>query len=177
MTAGARGVPATNSEINGEHGVAAATTEVDEIRRRMAQIRRELHEDVRGVVSSAEAVTDWRRYIRMYPWAALGVAAAAGYLIVPRRHRTIPTDIATQADVAQVREVVKDAKAEKKSRKGLIGAAFGFAVPIALRAAQGYAVQYLEHYLQQQQAAAGPPPTGHPEAPGGVGRPRGMPGM
>src|SRR4051812_33689185 len=104
----------------------------------MAQIRRELHEDVREVVASAEAVTDWKRYIRMYPWAAIGVAVAVGYLVVPRRHRTVPSDIATQADVAKVREVVRDAKKEAKepARKGLIGMALGFAAPIALRAAQ-----------------------------------------
>jgi len=173
---GAWGVPGTECEINGEQGVVAATNEVDEIRRRMAQIRRDLHQDVKGVVESAEAVTDWRRYIRMYPWAALGVAVAAGYLVVPKRR--VPSDLATQADVARVREVVKEAKTEKKTaRKGLIGAAFGFIVPIALRAAQGYAVQYLENFIQQQQAAAGPPPTGPHDAPGGAGRPRGMAGL
>jgi len=157
--------------------VATATNDIDEIRRKMAQIRRELHEDVREVVASAEAVTDWRRYIRMYPWAALGVAAAAGYLIVPKKRRSIPKDIATHADVAQVREVVEDAKARKKPRKGLIGLALGFAAPIALRAAQGYAVQFLESWIVQQQMAAGPPPSGHPEVPGGAGRPRGMAGL
>jgi hypothetical protein len=157
--------------------VATATNDVDEIRRKMAQIRRELHEDVRDVVASAEAVTDWRRYIRMYPWAALGLAAVAGFLIVPKRHRTIPPDIATHADVAQVREVVEEVKAKKKSRKGLIGAALGFAVPIALRAAQGYAVQYLESWILQQQMAAGPPPSDQPDVPGGASRPRGMAGL
>jgi hypothetical protein len=171
--------PATESEINGELGVAAATTQVDEIRRRMAQIRRDLHADVKDVVSSAEAVTDWRRYIRMYPWAALGMAVAVGYLIVPKRR--VPSDVATEGDVARVREIVKEAKVEKKTaRKGMIGAAFGFLVPIALRAAQGYAVQYLENFIQQQQAAAGRPPTehpGHPDVSGGAGRPRGMTGL
>jgi len=157
--------------------VATATNDVDQIRRRMAEIRRELHEDVREVVASAEAVTDWRRYIRMYPWAALGVAVAVGYLIVPRRHRTLPQDLATHADVARVREVVKEAKVKDKARKGLIGAAFGFLIPIAMRAAQGYAVQYLEHWILQQQMAAGPPPTDEPGAPGGTGRPRGMAGL
>src|SRR4051812_8904675 len=147
----------------------------------MAQIRRELHEDVREVVASAEAVTDWPRYIRMYPCAALGAAVAAGYLIVPRRHRTVPRDIATHADVAQAREVVEDVKGKqdkpKKSRKGVVGAAFGFLVPIALRAAQGYAVQYLEQWVLQQQMAAGPHSPDQPEAPGGAGRPRGMAGF
>ena len=57
--------------------MASVSNEVDEIRRQMAQIRRELHEDVQGVVAGAEAVADWRRYIRLYPWAAVGAAVGS----------------------------------------------------------------------------------------------------
>jgi len=165
-----------------------APADSNEIQRRMAQIRRDLHEDVRGVVASAEAVTDWRRYIRNYPWTAMGVALAAGYLVVPRRHRSVPHDLATHADVARVREVVEGTrdKAEgtrekekeaSKERKGLLAMAMALLGPVALRAAQGYAVSYLENWIVQQQAmAAGPPPQGQARAPGGTGRPSGTPG-
>jgi hypothetical protein len=154
-------------------------------------------------VEGAEEVTDWRRYIRMYPWAAVGTAAAVGYLIVPRRRRSVPRDVARQADVAEVREELKLAREpereEKKRRKSLIAAAFGMVAPLAWRAAQNYAMGYLEQWIAQQQqkymAAAGPPPgtgqsTGRPgqgpsrpggtppgpgtsQAPGGPGRPGG----
>jgi hypothetical protein len=40
-------------------------------------------------------------------------------------------------------------KREKKS--GLIGAAFGMLAPIAVRAAQGYALKYIENWIAQQQ--------------------------
>ena len=138
----------------------------------MARIRRELHEDVREVVTSAEAVTDWRRYIRMYPWASLGATFAVGYLIVPKR-RIIPHGIATQADLDRVREAVEESREQSKakSRKGLLGSIFGLIGPVAVRAAQTYAVQYLESWLarqMQQQKAAGPSPI-HPQAPGGPG--------
>jgi len=160
-------------------GTATAPNDAEEILRRMAQIRRELHQDVREVVASAEAVTDWHRYIRMYPWAAVGVAFAVGFVIVPRRHKSVPRDLATQADVARVREVVEDVKDKAKDKKvrrgGILGALVAFAGPIAMRAAQGYAVQYLEHWIAQQQqlqqmmgASLG---MGQPQAPGGPGRP------
>src|SRR5947209_12012268 len=55
--------------------------------RSMARIRRELHEDVRGVVESAEAVTDWKHWIRDYPWASVAAAAAVGFFLVPKRRR------------------------------------------------------------------------------------------
>ena len=159
--------------------MATATNEVHEILRQMARIRRELHEDVREVVASAEAVTDWRRYIRMYPWASLGATFAVGYLIVPKRRRTIPHGIATRADLDRVREAVEESREQPKakSRKGLLGSIFGLIGPVAVRTAQTYAVQYLESWLarqMQQQRAAGPPPL-HPQAPGGPG-PVGGPG-
>jgi hypothetical protein len=164
--------------------VATATNEADEIRLKMARIRRELHEDVREVVASAEAVTDWRRYIRMYPWAALGVPFAVGYLIVPRKHRPVPIPIVVPAGAAEVREAIdrekereKD-KAKEPQRKGLVGMALGFLAPIALRAAQGYAVQYLEAWIAQQQqaSATGPRPvSGQPDPSGFTGRPQARP--
>jgi hypothetical protein len=164
----------------------ASENDVEQIRRRMAQIRRELHEDVREVVASAEAVTDWHRYIRKFPWVAIGLAAGIGYLIVPRRHRKAAARPATGADVAEVREAVEEIRPAARSRvperekKGLIAMGVGLLGPVLLRAAQGYAVQYLENWIvqQQQQAmAAGPPPPGQARAPGGPGRPSGTPGF
>ena len=139
----------------------------------MAQIRHELHQDVRGVVEHAEAATDWRRYYRMYPWASLAVAFAIGYLIVPKRRRKIPRDLATRADIAQVREAVQEVKepAKKAASKGILGALFGMLVPVVVRAAQGYAMQYFETWLaQQQNLLAGLGAAAHP-APGGPGQP------
>ena len=153
--------------------MSTASNDIDAIRQQMAQIRHELHQDVRGVVEHAEAATDWRRYYRMYPWASLAVAFAIGYLIVPKRRRKIPRDVATRADIAQVREDVQEAKepAKKAATKGVLGALFGMLVPVVVRAAQGYAVQYFENWLaQQQNLLAGLGAAAH-QAPGGPGRP------
>ena len=43
--------------------------EINEIQRRMAQIRRELHEEVREAVKGAQSLTDWRSQVRHHPWA------------------------------------------------------------------------------------------------------------
>lgn len=165
--------------------MATASNDIDSIRQQMAQIRHELHQDVRGVVENAEAATDWRRYYRMYPWPSLAVAFALGYLIVPKRRRKIPRDVATRADLVQVREAVQEVKepAKKAASKGILGALFGMLVPVVVRAAQGYAVQYFETWLAQQQnllsgLGVAPPSTsegsGRPSSPGqpaGPGRP------
>ena len=168
--------------------MATATNEVDEIRRRMGQIRRELHQDVREVVAGAEAVGDWHRYLRMYPWAAVGVAFATGFLIVPKRRRSVPANLVTKDDLALVREAVEEAKprsiVEEAPRKSLLAAGFGMIAPMAWRLAQNYAMGYAEQWLAQQQQqfmdAAAPPRPSQPQArqaaaprpdPGGPGRP------
>jgi len=162
--------------------LATASNDIDSIRQQMAQIRHELHQDVRGVVENAEAVTDWRHYYRMYPWACLAAAFAIGYLIVPKRRRKIPRDLVTRADIEKVREDVKEAKepAKKVAGKGVLGALFGMLVPVVVRAAQGYAVQYFENWLAQQQnllaglgAAAHQTSGGGPGQPASPGRPSG----
>jgi hypothetical protein len=158
-----------------------ATNDVDEIRRQMALIRRELHEDVREVVATAETVTDWRHYVAMYPWVSLGTAFAVGYFIVPRRSRSI-AEIATKADISKVTEAVESAKqsviettAEKveprKKGKGLLSIVLGLAAPVVWRAAQSYLVSFAENWIAQQhmmaQTQAGPPPV-TPRPPGGA---------
>lgn len=168
--------------------VSTVPNEVDEIRRQMAQIRRELHEDVRGVVATAEAAADWRRYLTAYPWVSLGTAFAIGYLVVPRRPRPV-AGTALQADLSKVREAVETTRqavveapqeksGEAKRKKSLVGAALGMVAPLALRAAQGYALQYLEHWIAQQQAAhthVGPVPTSPNPPSGGPGPGPGRP--
>lgn len=57
----------------------------DALRREMAQIRSDIHENVEGIVDTARNMTDWRYYVRRYPWVAVTAATAVGYLIVPRR--------------------------------------------------------------------------------------------
>ena len=145
--------------------MATVSNDVDEIRRQMATIRRAMHEDVKEVVATAEAATDWKRYLTAYPWVSLGAAFVVGYMIVPKRHKTAEALAATQADLSKVREmvettgkqVVASAKAQVEPaprRKGLIVAALGMVAPLVIRTAQGYAMKYLEQWILQQQNAA-----------------------
>ena len=156
---------------DGGPSVATATskTEIEAIRRQMAQIRRELHEDVQGVVVGAEAVTDWRHYFRQYPWAALAGAVAIGYLIVPKKKRGKADDEAENRPAplrsSAKRAGVSEVKVDKQERKaGLLGTLFGMVTPVAMRAAQGYASQYLENWIAQQ-GVLGPQPGAPPQEP------------
>ncbi len=157
----------------------------------MAQIRRDLHADVQGVVQGAEAATDWRRYIRDYPWASLGAALVVGYMIVPHKRQPATIQIAPAEPIRPVVSEAPRPAEETKKGKSLLGMAFGMIAPVALRAAQGYALQFAEQWLagkvaeQMQQhpdlaAAFGgqpaAPQTGpQPRQPGPQPRPPGAP--
>jgi hypothetical protein len=155
--------------------VAATSNEVDEIRRQMALIRRDLHQDVSEVVAGAEAVADWRRFVRAYPWAAVGIATAVGYLVVPRAHRAAGPGVLEESDREAIRTLVEQARqatadGKPRVRKSLIGAGIAMLAPMAWRLAQDYAMAYLQQWLIDQQeqwrAQAGPRPGGA----GGPGR-------
>lgn len=122
----------------------------------MAQIRRDLHDDVKGVVQGAEAATDWRRFIKNYPWASMGVALAVGYLIVPRKHRPASTSttihVASPEVARAIAPVEEPRPAPAKKDKGWLGTLFGLVAPVAFRAAQGYALQFAEQWMAQKVA-------------------------
>jgi len=165
--------------------VATASNDIDKILRRMAEIRRELHEDMQGVVAGAEAVTDWRRYVRLYPWAAVGAAIAIGYLVVPRRRRSV-SEVVDRV-VPRVAEAVrvetpseKKVEVKKERKAGLLGALGGMIMPVIVRAGQGYVSQFLERWIAQQAAAQmamgaamGMPPGGPASGQPGQARPGG----
>lgn len=128
--------------------MATASNDVDEIYHRMAVIRRELHTNVRESVAGAEAFVDWGRYTWTYPWIALGVAAAVGYLVYTGSHPRVTADIARLADGTNAGEPVAGARAkgQERSRTGqnLLLAAWGILLPVAVRAGQNFMLRWLE---------------------------------
>ena len=161
--------------------MATITEDVDAVRRQMAQIRHDMHVDMQGVVAGAEEASDWRHYVKLYPYAALAAAAFAGYLAVPRRRKS--TAEVAAATAAKVQEIVGQAipaqglapavtvvapEPPKPKGKGFLGTIIGLAAPFAWRAVQRYGVSYLENWIAAQQAmivGAGqpsPPPAAQP---------------
>jgi hypothetical protein len=138
--------------------------DMNDIQRRMAQIRRELHEDVKEAVKGAQSLTDWRSQVGSHPWLALGAAAVLGYMIVPKRRRPeIPTIVSvnpvTTGPGVGLSATAPPSSPPRKRRSGILGSAFGLVAPIAVRAAQNYAIQYLEQWLAAQQIRPGPVPA------------------
>jgi hypothetical protein len=131
--------------------------EVEDLRREMARIRREIHADVNVAAEHLNATLNWRGYIRSAPWpavgAAFGVGFAAAWLLVPRRRiRVVEREEAGRSRPSPRYEQRAEERAEEKAkRKGLLSMALGFAAPIAMRAAQNYAIQFIEGRLAESQ--------------------------
>lgn len=81
-----------------------AHTAID-IERQMKQVRRDLDNQVDELVDNArqitEQITDWRSYVAAHPWISLGVAVAAGYLVIPTRVSVDRPVSETLADLAR----------------------------------------------------------------------------
>jgi len=129
-------------------------SEIDDIRRQMAQIRHDLHQDVSHVVGGvSEVVTevsgvmDWRSIVRNNPFLVTGAALAIGYFIVPRRARTVVQDNANHLVSAPA---PAPDSAPRKKRFRPISWALDMLWPIATQAAQSYAMIWIENRLKDQ---------------------------
>jgi len=131
--------------------MGTGSNDVDEIYHRMALIRRDRHTNVREAVAGAEAIANWARYSWVYPWFALGAAAAVGYLLYTSRHQQVTADTATSADEGGAGEPVAGTrvKGHERFRTGhnLPLAAWNILLPVVIRAGQNYMLHWLEqHY-------------------------------
>jgi hypothetical protein len=117
---------------------------------RMAELRREMVHDVEHVAESAKAMTDWTFYVRRFPWATVGLAAAAGFLLVPRKKTTVTATPEQLAALAQSKEFVAAATSQLKPPQSVLK---GLAATLAAMAARA-AVSYVTEQLRAKAAAA-----------------------
>lgn len=152
-------------------------SDIDDIRRQMAQIRRDMHLDVSQAVGGVENAMDWRSVIRNHPYIALGVGLAAGYYIVPKPHRRIEQATAgvrplLEAATAPGYEASPLTKPRKSLGRKATGWALGLLWPLVSQSVQAYAAMWLESQLKQHLNLT--PQSAHPED--ASSPPRGGPG-
>lgn len=129
-------------------------SDIDDIRRRMAQIRRDAHYDVSHVVSEVEEAMEWRTIIRARPYIAIGVALAVGYLVVPRRRRPAERkaeSVQPLLDASEAREFApgRAEKPPKSLGRKAMGWAIGLVWPLIGQTVQAYAAMWLENQIKQ----------------------------
>lgn len=112
--------------------------EAEAVLRDMARIRCSLNEGVEGIVQNARVMSDWRYYVRSYPWACAGAAAALGYLVVPSRVEVIRPDADTLAKLARQNKLLVRPDNEPQKRGGMTGALFTLLAGALTRGAVSY---------------------------------------
>ncbi len=144
--------------------MATVRIEADEIRRQMAEIRAQLHQDMRGVVNDVTTAADWRSYVRGHPWLAFGLAFSSGFLLVPGRSR--PRSLVVQPSAFEPRNLRTVENAETPGRFFLMRWFLGAVGPVAVKAAQSYALFQLENFLAKQKVGPLPVANPRPAVPG-----------
>jgi hypothetical protein len=152
----------------------------DEIRAEMQYIRRDLWANVKGMVANASQMFDWKNYVRSFPWASVGVAAALGYLLVPRRPRIVAYDKNAVERVLHDRNLVIAPETRiPKSQTSLVGGLLRVAALAALKIGVSYATRRGMEMITASDGAHAPrtsrpgysPAQGSPPAAKMVGRP------
>lgn len=103
-------------------------TDADMIVREMQQVRSDLQDDVQHLVAQARTLTDWRHYVRTYPWACVGAAAAIGYLVIPARKKVLQLDASGVRALAGQQQLVVRVDGDNRRTSGLFAALAGMAV-------------------------------------------------
>tara|TARA_R110002095_G_scaffold215072_1_gene208410 strand:- start:1056 stop:1481 length:426 start_codon:yes stop_codon:yes gene_type:complete len=109
----------------------------------MRDIRSDLDNDVHQLKQSASKLTNWRHYIKNHSWACVGVAAAIGYLVVPRKLNLQSVDAKTIEKLAGKNRLVVEHNSKSQAKKSLIRGAFTFLSGLALRTAAAQIIQQL----------------------------------
>lgn len=124
--------------------VAEPTPETpEEISRKMADVRQVLDEDIQSIAQSAKVMTDWTYYVKQYPWASVGAAAALGYLMVPNKVFITRPDADQLEKLAKRNKLVVKANPEPQAQTGIVGAIFSLVASMAMRGVMAYVGQQL----------------------------------
>ena len=109
----------------------------------MARLRRDITVDVEQVTERAREMTDWTFYVRKFPWAAAGLAAAAGFLLVPKKQQVVQPTPEQLAALAKSRDFAAAATSQLKPSPGMVKGIVATVAAMAGRAALAYITEQI----------------------------------
>jgi hypothetical protein len=134
----------------------------DDLQRRMACIRENLHRGAEELAHDVRKLADWRYHVRRHPWASLALSAAVGYLVVPRRkqHPNREQDMESLAELARQHRLELQPRVKQPGLAGTLVSLLGSAL---LRAGMSYAAQHFGRILESRSAPGAPSHNGDEE--------------
>lgn len=115
----------------------------EEIRKRMAELRRDLASDVQDVTRSAKAMASPAFYIRKFPWATLAVAAGVGYMLIPKKKRIVQPDMEALAELVRKNQVNISTSNAAEESPGMLKTLAVMGLTYAAKAGMNYLIQQL----------------------------------
>jgi len=110
------------------------------IKQRMQEIRTQLPYDVDVARQSARQLSDWKYHMGRYPWALIGAAAVAGYLLVPRRNQS-EVKVIHHGYESRDDEQLGRTAAPRPAKRGMIGGIGGAIATMAMKQAASMIAQ------------------------------------
>src|SRR5262245_60441792 len=159
--------PASSGEQQAEHNTAthlrlrgmsaaAQSAEAEQIEQEMRQVRSELRQDVRELVTSAQIMGEWQYYVRRYPWLSVGLAAAVGYFMIPARPLIVRPDANALLELAKANKLEIKMEAPRAKRGGLVDGIVGMLAATALQGAMAVANHLLQDLMKPGSGQSGP---------------------
>jgi hypothetical protein len=136
--------------------------------RRMAELRRDLDCDVREVSRGARVMTDWKFYVRKFPWAVVGVALVAGYMLVPKRRPVIKPDPEMIQELVRQKKIKVESVTKQPEKPGMMKSLLMMGLTYGARAGAQYVTEQMKTAAQNKARAAeahhepGPSPLHEP---------------
>jgi hypothetical protein len=140
----------------------------ENIRRRMAELRRDLECDVRAVSRGARVMTDWKFYARKFPWAMVGVAALAGYMLIPKRKPVIKPDADMIEELVRQKKIKVESVTKQPDKPGMMKSLLLAGLTFAIKTGAQHVTQQMAAAAQKKARAAhedhepGPSPLHEP---------------
>lgn len=95
----------------------------------------------------AKRLTDWRYYVKAFPWACLAGAVTIGYLAVPNRRDILTPDVDDLAELARRNQLVVQRRPKPTKSVSAANAALSLLANVLMRGAA--------HYIRQRMAERG----------------------
>ncbi len=121
------------------------TTEdsAEAIRRRMAELRQKLVNDVNQVSRGARELASPMHYVRRYPWFVVAGAAAVGYLLIPKKRQAVTPDAEMLAELVRKKQVTVETTGASSDSQGLARSLAVMGLTWGLRTGLSYVGQRL----------------------------------
>jgi hypothetical protein len=134
----------------------------DAIRRRMAELRRELTSDVRDVTRSAKEMGNPMYYIRRYPLASAAAAAVIGYLLVPKKKKVIAPGPEMLAELVRNQQIKIDTSKVSGETQGMLKSLVVMGLTWGLKTGLNYVGQQIAAAAMKPKAEEPQPPSPSP---------------